>query len=181
MAGIGSLIYRVGGADNLIYRAAGADAGHLVYRAANPGDITISFAWNGDGRDLDLCAYFLDLASWQFGYGYNYSTDEAVYTNGNYSLTYSGDIRGVAASEYFIIPAAVAKLDQRMFRVHLNYYSYGVDYPLSTCTVVAAQKNGKTVVLENVACSTSNGRKANTNDPYITVNFNADGKLTSIA
>lgn len=183
----------MGGERHLCYKASGPTKGHLcfkvlthpeggklVYKSDSGKVTTISLAWGSDGKDLDICAYWLGAPDMVAGYGWNLSTSERV--SGAYHLQFSGDIRSSDDSEWVKIRMSPWSAGNRSFRIHFNYFEYSEAYPANTCTVIASQKGGKTLIKKNVPCATraGNGNKAKKSDPYVTINFDEAGKLVEI-
>ena len=151
----------------------------LIYKAAAGAETVISFAWGGDGRDLDICAYWEGASGMKVGFGWNTSTAEQV--SGVYHIKYSGDVTSADASEWCKVRMKPwGDGSSRTFRVHFNFYGASEEYPASSCTVIASQSGGRTLVKSGQACSSSHGRKADTGDPSCLVTFDASGKLVSI-
>lgn len=170
----------------LVYKASGAHEYSLVYKVAKGQQTTISFAWDKDGNDLDICAYWEAApnmkAGWRWSADWSQPTTVTTVVDGvTYTLGYSGDIRDTDASEWVKIEKSVWSKGSNSFRVYLNFYGYDASqYPASTCTVIAAQENGPTkMLLAN--CGTHNGSRADPlQDPFVTVTFDATGKLLSL-
>ena len=165
---------------SLVWKQGGAHEYSLVYKMRKGADTVISFAWGADGKDLDICAYWEaapDMkAGWSWGSGGWISLDGVTYT-----LEYSGDIRDVDASEWVKIKKSVWSKGSNSFRVYLNFFGYNASlYPASTCTVIAAQENGPTKMLV-ANCGTRTSKRAEpSQDPFVTVTFDATGKLVSL-
>lgn len=175
MSDIGKLCYKRQ-TDSLAHKKSGAA---LVYKIKAGSWTMVSFAWGSDGKDLDICAYWDGASSMQMGYGHNTSTSEQV--SGAYHILYSGDITSTDSSEWCKVKMAPWSGGARTFKIHFNYYGFdSEDYPLNTCTVIASQQGGQTLIKRNVSCSTSASRAANTSDPYVTVEFDAKGQLTAL-
>ena len=68
----------------------------------------------------------------------------------------------------------------RTFRIHFNFFGYSSSYPGSTCTVIAAQLGGQTLVKSDVACGTRASSEATTGDPGVVVTFDESGRLQSV-
>ncbi len=174
MSDIGKLCYKSGGSA-LCFKHGGSA---LVFKV-KAGDWTmVSFAWGSDGRDLDICAYWNGAPDMKMGFGYNTSTSEQV--SGAYHILYSGDIKDTNASEWCKIKMDPWSSGSRTFTVHFNYWGHDDDHPLDTCTVIASQQGGRTLIKRNVSCSTRSEEKAQVGDPSVTVTFDAQGYLTSL-
>lgn len=181
MADVGKLCYKHSGthAGKLCYKSSGDDAGKLIYKIDAGQLTTITFAWDADGKDLDICAFWTGAPSMVMGYGYNTSTQEQV--SGAYRITYSGDKRGTDDAEWVKIKMSPWKTGPRTFDVHLNFFGYDSStYPANKCIVIATQENGGSIVLRDVGCSTNTGAKATTGDPGIRVTFDSTGHLQSM-
>ena len=179
MSDLGHLC-RSASSGSLVWKQGGAHEYSLVYKIGKGEDTVISFAWGPDGKDLDICAYWEAAPSMKAGYSWGsggwISLDGVTYT-----LEYSGDIRDADASEWVKIKKSVWSKGSNSFRVYLNFYGYSASqYPASTCTVIAMQQNGPTkMLLAN--CGTRHGGKADpAQDPFVTVTFDATGKLISL-
>ena len=164
----------------LVWKQGGAHEYSLVYKIRKGEDTVISFAWGPDGKDLDICAYWEAAPDMKAGYSWGsggwISLDGVTYT-----LEYSGDIRDADASEWVKIKKSVWSKGSNSFRVYLNFFGYNASqYPASTCTVIATQQNGPTkMLLAN--CGTRALNKADpAQDPFVTVTFDATGKLVSL-
>lgn len=155
------------------------DEGSLIFKV-EPGDWTmISFAWGSEGKDLDICGYWSGASSLQMGYGHNTSKAEQV--QDSYHILYSGDITSSDSSEWCKVKMSPWSKGERTFKVHFNYFGFDEeDYPLNTCTVIASQQGGETLIKRNVPCATSKGRAANTSDPCVTIAFDETGNLISL-
>lgn len=178
MGDAGKLCYKSGDG-RLAFKAAGADAGKLVCKV-DAGQLTaIAFAWPSSGKDLDICAFWTGASDMKVGFRYNSAA--AVYTRGAYYIEYSGDKRGVDDSEWVRIKMSPWSGGERTFDVHLNFYEYdSVDYPASTCTVIAAQENGPSIISRDVGCGTTFHREALESDPGVRIAFDASGRLLSV-
>lgn len=153
--------------------------GELIYKSQGGDWTMVSFAWGSEGKDLDICAYWEGASSLQMGYGHNTSTSEQV--SGAYHILYSGDITSTDASEWVKIRMKPWNSGTRTFKVHFNYYGYDAkSYPLATCTVIASQQGGKTLIKRNVQCATSKQKAAQTSDPGVTIVFDEKGSLVEV-
>ena len=170
----------------LVFKSSGENAGKLVYKVAKGQQTTISFAWGKDGKDLDICAYWEAApnmkAGWRWSSDWTQPTTVSTIVDGvTYTLGYSGDIRDTDASEWVKIEKSVWSKGSNSFRVYLNFYGYDASqYPATTCTVIAAQMNGPTKML-TANCGHRSGNRADpSQDPFVTVTFDATGKLVSL-
>lgn len=176
---------------HLCYKASGPTKGHLcfkvlthpeggklVYKSDSGKVTTISLAWGSDGKDLDICAYW--VAKPDMAVGFQWSNSQRDQIDGAYHLQFSGDITSVDDSEWVKIRMSPWSAGSSDFRVHFNYYGHSDKYPASTCTVIASQKGGKTIIKKNVACATVANRRAEKSDPYVTIKFDANGNLKEI-
>ena len=175
MSDLGKLCHSLS-ADNLAYKKDGEE---LVFKTKGGDWTVISYAWGSDGKDLDICAYWSGASDLQMGYGHNISTTEQV--QGSYHIIYSGDITSTDASEWCKVKMKPWSQGERTFKVHFNYFGYDGDaYPLGTCTVIASQLGGETIIKRNVPCSTTQGKAATTSDPFVTITFDKSGNLASV-
>ncbi len=166
-SGDGSLAYKSGG-DALIYKSAESVLKTLV-----------TFAWDAEGRDLDICGYWLGAPDMQIGYSHSTARENE---SGAYHIEYSGDVTQVQGSEWarvWMSPWS-ASAEDRKFRVHFNFFGSDEEHTTSECTVIAAQAGVRTVVKRSQACGTTKGSKATTENPCCTVVFDAAGRLTRI-
>jgi hypothetical protein len=63
----------------------------------------------------------------------------------------------------------------------LNFFGYNSNSaPTSTCTVIASQEGGETIIQSGVPCGTHAGDGATDGDPGVRINFDGKGKLLSI-
>lgn len=182
MSNLGKLCFKKSGSALVYSKRTGSDRYKLVYKGNPAGVTTISFAWGSDGKDLDICAYWTNFPSKQFGYGHDTSTAEQRFGDNNeYYLQYSGDIKGTGGTEWVKINMSPWRSGET-FKIHFNFYGYDAeDCPSSICTVIASQVGGGTFIKRDVSCSTSTGSAAQTSDPYVTINFDASGRLTGIS
>ena len=189
MSDIGKLCYRANGVDagKLCYKSSGADAGKLVFKV-HPGDWTIiTSAWDLNGRDLDICAYWTGAPNMVMGFGHNTSQNEQI--SGPYHIIYSGDKQGVNEAEWVKVKMEPWDGGYRTFNMHFNFYGYDASsYPASKCIVIASQVNGNTIILPDVSCSTRTGNTsiqpnpgiATTSDPGVRVTFDSIGYIQSV-
>lgn len=186
MSELGHLCRTAAQSRALVYKTGGAHEYSLVYKVQKGEDTVISFAWGTDGKDLDICAYWEAApnmkAGWQWSADWSQPTTVTTVVDGvTYTLGYSGDIRNVDDSEWVKIKKSVWSKGSNSFRVYLNFYGYNAStFPASTCTVIAAQENGPTMML-TANCGTHTGDRAEpSQDPFVTVTFDATGKLVSL-
>lgn len=173
MAGENKLCYAPSG--NLAYKRGD---GRLIFKTESFGWTQISFAWDADGKDLDIRAQWSDGGP-IVGYGYN--SDAGDYSTGVYGLIYSGDIRGSLSSEWVKIKRKPWGGSASSFVVRFNFYGYDESsFPTSVCTVIASQEGGETIVKPNVLCGTHGGDSAAYTDPGVRIDFDGSGKLLSI-
>ncbi len=175
MSDAGKLCHKSGAAE-LAYKH-GGDA--LIYKADVAPKTLVTFAWDAEGRDLDICGYWLGAPDTAIGYGHSTAKE---HESGAYRIEYSGDITRVEGSEWarlWMTPWS-ADAEERKFRVHFNFFGHDEEHTTSQCTVVANQPGVKTAVKREQACGTAHGVKATTEDPYCTVVFDAAGRLTGI-
>lgn len=152
--------------------------GRLVFKAKSYGWTQISFSWDAKGSDLDICAQWTDGGP-VVGFGYN--SDSGDYSTGSFGLRYSGDIRGPSSSEWIGVRRNPWGGNLYSFKVNLNFYGYNSSSaPTSTCTVIASQEGGETIIRSNVSCGTHAGGGATISDPGVIINFDGEGKLLSI-
>lgn len=148
----------------------------LVYKIASGGETTVTFAWSSEGKDLDILAYWDGAPDLSAGYGHGSGG-----TSGPYVLDWSGDVTSSEASEWCKVKMSPwSGSTSRTFRVHLNFYGYGDDYPGSTCTVIASQEGGQTIIKREQSCGTAHGAAAKSSDPCVIVSFDASGNLVSV-
>ena len=154
--------------------------GTVLYAAAISMSVSIVISWSG-GNDLDVCALY-DCITGSIGYGHGSSINEdgftANWTSGDntsggpetISLSYSGNR---------------SSLSDVHFDIHANWYSVGTDSEgnelsgggTATISCTDSAGNARTATLSP---GTSKGRAANTGDPGVRINFNANGTLKSI-
>ena len=171
-ADLGLLCHKSGGG-KLCFKKNGAK---LVFKARAGEETVVTFAWSSDVRDLDILAYWDGAPSLTAGYGHGSGG-----TSGHYSIVYSGDNTSVDASEWCKIKMTPwGSGDTRTFRVHFNVYGFDDEHSGSTCTVIASQPNGQTLIKRNQQCSTRIGQAAATTDPACVVTFDAQGNLVSL-
>lgn len=175
MSDVGKLCYKSGG-NALCYKAGGSA---LIFKGSPGGETTIAMAWAADARDLDICAYWVGDSGNVAGYGYSFSGCTAPY-----QMTWSGDVTASDASETLRVkcaPWSTVTDANRRLRVHFNFYGYDAeDHPGSSCWVIASQINGPTKTKSGQSCSTNQGQKATTGDPYCDVVFDSNGTLLRI-
>ena len=135
--------------------------------------VTISWASFG-GRDLDVCGYWLDRPDVKVGYSYGTGS-----TTSAYQSTWRGDNTG-SGPEYINIGVApgetLAGVTRRTYRIHCNYYGAAGSSAKATISVSC---NG-TTMSKTITTANRNGSAANTSDPYVTINFDSIGNLTSV-
>ena len=175
MSDAGKLCYKHG--DTALAYKHGGDA--LVYKADAVAATLVTFAWDGAGRDLDICGYWLGAEDDKIGYGWSTSK---THETGAYHIEYSGDVTSEDGAEWarvWMTPWS-AEEEERKFRVHFNFYGHDEDHPTSVCTVIANQPGVKTLVKRDQPCGTAKGTKATTDNPSCTVVFDALGRIVRI-
>lgn len=177
MAGEGKLCYKLN--DGRLAFKRGGD-GSLMFKVA-AGDWTqVSFAWGSDGRDLDICAYWEDAPNMKGGY--NYDTSGIDRTDGAYHLICSSDVTSEDGSEWCKIKMKPWNNGmRRTFKIHFHYFPQDNEHPSTSCTVIASQIGGQTIIKRDQSCNNDSvKRAANTDDPYCVVSFDETGKLIRI-
>ncbi len=175
MSDAGKLCYKSGDG-SLAYKHGGDE---LVYKAEGVLKTLVTFAWDAEGRDLDICGYWLGAPDMAVGFGHSTAQDN---DSDAYHIEYSGDVTQVGSSEWarvWMSPWS-GDAEERKFRVHFNFYGSDEEHTTSVCTVVANQPGVKTAIKHSQPCGTTKGAKATTENPYCTVVFDADGRLTRI-
>ena len=171
MSDIGKLCRNASG--DLMYKH---NSTPLIYKG-DAGDWTmVSMAWGANGKDLDI------RACWSGGgnvVGYGYNARAGDYSSGGYGIQYSGDIKTQSDSEWVKIRKSPWGSESR-FIINLNYYGYSNTYNANTCTVIASQLGGETLIKNNVPCATRPNEPAYSSDPGVAIVFDSKGKLSRI-
>ena len=164
----------------LCYKRSGD--GRLIFKAT-PGEWThVSFAWGSDGKDLDICAYWEDLQDKKGGY--HYDTSGTDIGEGAYHLICSSDVQTEEGSEWCKIKMKPWNNGgRRTFKIHFHYYPWDSEHPSTSCTVIASQIGGETIVKRGQSCNNDGVERPanNTTDPYCIVSFDETGKLIGIS
>lgn len=148
----------------------------LVYKG-EAGDWTmVSMAWGVNGKDLDIRACWSDGGN---VVGFKYNSGAGDYSADRYGLQYSGDIKSASSSEWVKIRKSPWGGESR-FIINLNYYGYSKTYNANTCTVIASQLGGETLIKNNVPCATRPNEPAYSSDPGVAIVFDSKGKLSRI-
>ncbi len=136
--------------------------------------ITIGFE---DGLDLDILGYWLGSDP-KTGVGFGYTTQ---ITREGLLARWSGDnTRG--GPEYIkvgIVSGVEVPEGSYVFRIHFNWFRLGDGHSGGGAIVLAKDWNGNDIEVKSTA-SHRYGNKANTDDPYVDVEFTEKGEIVDI-
>lgn len=153
--------------------------GTLLYAASVSMSVDVEISWSG-GSDVDICGLYNVV-----GGSVGYSHDSSINANG-FSAAWDGDnTTGGPERVHLAYSGNRSSLADVHFDIHANWYSVGNDsegHEMSgggPATVTATDSRG-TVKTFTIMPGTSKHRAANTGDPGVRINFNANGTLKSI-
>lgn len=145
----------------------------LVYKG-DGGDWTmVSMAWGANGNNLNVTGH------WSDGIPVVGNNSAGDFSSGKHGLQYSGRIASQTESEWFKIRKSPWGGESR-FLITLNYYGYSDTYNANTCSVIASQVGGVTLIKNDVPCGTLPYEYPSLSAPGVAIVFDSKGKLSRI-